>query len=139
MPRLAALLTCIAATFSLASGCRRSAPVPVESGRSTAAEVELRVRAVERGLVAPNSATAPASAASSIQERMRHYRVPGVSVAVIAGGRIEWARGYGVRQAGGTTPVDTATLFQAASSARRHDGGGAPPGGAGGGWRWTMT
>lgn len=46
---------------------------------------------------------------------MRHYQVPGVSIAVIEGGRIEWARGYGVREAGGTAPVDTATLFQSAS------------------------
>jgi CubicO group peptidase (beta-lactamase class C family) len=111
MPRLIALLTCAAATCSLAGGCsRRSAPVPVES------QIEQRIRAVERGLVARDTAGARASGASAtIEERMRHYRVPGVSVAVIAGGRIEWARGYGVREAGGTAPVDTATLFQAAS------------------------
>lgn len=46
---------------------------------------------------------------------MKHYRVPGVSIAVIQDGRVEWARGYGVTEAGGSQPVDTATLFQAAS------------------------
>lgn len=46
---------------------------------------------------------------------MMHYNVPGVSLAVIAGGRIEWARAYGVAEAGGTRAADTATLFQAAS------------------------
>lgn len=55
------------------------------------------------------------SSATSLHERMRHYHVPGVSVAVIEGGRIAWAKGYGVRQAGDTIAVDTATLFQAAS------------------------
>jgi CubicO group peptidase (beta-lactamase class C family) len=46
---------------------------------------------------------------------MAYYHVPGVSIAVIAEGRIEWARAYGVAEAGGTHAVDTTTLFQAAS------------------------
>lgn len=41
--------------------------------------------------------------------------VPGVSVAVIHDGRIEWAKGYGVRESGKSDRVDTDTLFQAAS------------------------
>ncbi len=41
--------------------------------------------------------------------------VPGVSVAVINNGAIEWARGYGVAQAGSKRAVSTETLFQAAS------------------------
>jgi CubicO group peptidase (beta-lactamase class C family) len=41
--------------------------------------------------------------------------VPGVSVAVINNGKLEWAKGYGVVEAGGTTPVTPETLFQAAS------------------------
>jgi CubicO group peptidase (beta-lactamase class C family) len=48
-------------------------------------------------------------------ERMAFHKVPGVSIAVINNGRIEWAKGYGVLEAGGAAPVDTATLFQAAS------------------------
>jgi CubicO group peptidase (beta-lactamase class C family) len=46
---------------------------------------------------------------------MRRLHVPGVSVAVIHDGRIAWAKGYGVTQAGGNTPIMPATLFQAAS------------------------
>ena len=47
---------------------------------------------------------------------MRENRhVPGVSIAVVHQGRIDWAKGYGVRENGKTEPVDTATLFQAAS------------------------
>ena len=42
-------------------------------------------------------------------------KTPGVSVAVINHGVIEWARGYGVREAGTTNPVTTYTTFQAAS------------------------
>jgi ABC-type phosphate transport system ATPase subunit len=51
----------------------------------------------------------------SLERRMMHYHVPGVSIAVIAGGRIEWARAYGVAEAGGTSAADTTTLFQGAS------------------------
>jgi CubicO group peptidase (beta-lactamase class C family) len=55
----------------------------------------------------------------TLAERMAHYRVPGASVAVIAGGRLAWARGTGVKAAGAAATaadsVTPATLFQAAS------------------------
>jgi CubicO group peptidase (beta-lactamase class C family) len=51
----------------------------------------------------------------TILERMRHHHVPGMSIAVINGGKIEWAGAYGVTEFGGTVPVDTGTLFQAGS------------------------
>jgi len=41
--------------------------------------------------------------------------VPGISIAVVEGGRVSWARGVGFRQAGTTDPVTPTTLFQAAS------------------------
>jgi CubicO group peptidase (beta-lactamase class C family) len=51
---------------------------------------------------------------ASIEERLRHWHVPGVSVAVVNNGAIEWAKGYGVTEAGGRV-VDTETIFQTAS------------------------
>jgi CubicO group peptidase (beta-lactamase class C family) len=51
----------------------------------------------------------------TLAERMANHRVPGVSIAVIDGGRVAWARGFGVKDAGGADPVTPATLFQAAS------------------------
>jgi CubicO group peptidase (beta-lactamase class C family) len=54
----------------------------------------------------------------TLAERLAHYRVPGASVAVIAGGRVAWARGVGVKSAGAAGAADSvtpATLFQAAS------------------------
>jgi CubicO group peptidase (beta-lactamase class C family) len=50
-----------------------------------------------------------------LDERMKHYRVPGVSTAVAISGRLAWARGFGVKQAGTADRVDAATLFQAGS------------------------
>jgi CubicO group peptidase (beta-lactamase class C family) len=51
----------------------------------------------------------------NLTDRMKFYKVPGVSVAVIDQGAIAWARGYGVREADTKNPVTTETLFQAAS------------------------
>jgi len=52
---------------------------------------------------------------ANILSRMEHYKVPGVSVAVINNFKIEWAKGYGTKDVETTAPVDTETLFQAAS------------------------
>lgn len=50
-----------------------------------------------------------------LSDRMAHYNVPGVSIAVVNDFEIEWARGYGLLKAGGDEPVTPDTLFQAAS------------------------
>jgi len=52
---------------------------------------------------------------SVIRKTMRRQGVPGVSVAVIDGGELIWARGFGWRDIENRLPVDTETLFQAAS------------------------
>ena len=51
---------------------------------------------------------------TTLSERMSQLHVPGVSIAVIHNGAIEWARGFGVKQVGGA-PVTAGTLFQAGS------------------------
>lgn len=53
--------------------------------------------------------------AFSVRERMARYGVPGVAVAVIDDHRVAWAAGFGSREAGGGTPVDTLTRFLAGS------------------------
>ncbi len=50
----------------------------------------------------------------TLSKRMAELHVPGVSIAVIDHGVIEWARGYGVKELGGS-PVIAETLFQAGS------------------------
>jgi CubicO group peptidase (beta-lactamase class C family) len=50
-----------------------------------------------------------------LKDRMRAYGVPGVGVAVIHKGKLEWARGWGVRDANSCAPVTAETDFQAAS------------------------
>lgn len=51
----------------------------------------------------------------SIADRMRFYHVEGVSIAVIRDSKIEWAKGYGMADAGARQAVTAATLFQAGS------------------------
>ncbi|MCI0340995.1 MAG: beta-lactamase family protein, partial [Planctomycetales bacterium] len=54
---------------------------------------------------------------ATLAERLEVLRVPGVSVCVVDGGRIAWARGFGVVAPGGE-PVQPETLFQAASCSK---------------------
>jgi CubicO group peptidase (beta-lactamase class C family) len=53
--------------------------------------------------------------ACRLEERMAAYHTPGVSIAVVNEGRLEWARAFGLRQAGRAARVTPRTLFQAAS------------------------
>ena len=52
---------------------------------------------------------------TTLVERMEHYHVPGVSIAVISDYEIDWAKGYGVQDAKEGQPVTTETLFPPAS------------------------
>ena len=36
----------------------------------------------------------------TLADRMKFYKVPGVSIAVINNGKIEWAKGYGALETG---------------------------------------
>lgn len=51
----------------------------------------------------------------TIEERMEYYDVPGVSIAVINNGKIEWTKTYGIMDKESKSPVTKNTLFQAAS------------------------
>lgn len=73
-----------------------------------------RMQRVENGLL-PGVVIKGQHAPMKIADRLAYYKVPGVSVAVINNGKIEWAKGYGVTEAGGTKPVTPETRFQAAS------------------------
>lgn len=81
-----------------------------------------RIQAFENGLQAlsekPSEPNAPAPQSSTLAERMAFYKVPGVSLAVINDGRIEWAREYGEITAGSAKPVTSETLFEAASTTK---------------------
>ena len=51
----------------------------------------------------------------NIIDRMRYYKVPGVSIAVIKNYKIDWAKGYGLADTSKNIPVTTETMFSAGS------------------------
>src|SRR5262245_53373537 len=71
------------------------------------------IKRVESGLLAPF--TIKGEPGWTIEERMKFYKVPGLSVAVIKDFKIVWAKGYGVKDVGTKEPVTSETLFQAGS------------------------
>jgi CubicO group peptidase (beta-lactamase class C family) len=65
-------------------------------------------------LLPPTITQGEKPATTKLTDRMAALHVPGVSIAVIHNGKLEWAKGYGVVSVGGA-PVTPETLFQAAS------------------------
>jgi len=87
------------------------------SNPQTADEIERRIERVVNGLL-PSGVFKNQSRygpKTTLKERMAHYHTPGVSIAVVNNYKIEWARGFGVREHGKREPVTENTLFQAAS------------------------
>jgi CubicO group peptidase (beta-lactamase class C family) len=78
-----------------------------------ASALEQRIQRIQAHILPPAIAEGEV-AGPTLAERMATLRVPGVSIAVIRDGRIEWARGFGVTTAGGAA-ITPDTLFQAAS------------------------
>jgi CubicO group peptidase (beta-lactamase class C family) len=96
------------ALFAVPALVAAFAPTIVAAQRPDPAQIVHHLHAI-RGKGAQSDST------FDLLERMRALHVPGVSVAVIDGSRIVFARGFGVTTFGGTTPVDTTTLFLAGS------------------------
>jgi CubicO group peptidase (beta-lactamase class C family) len=59
-------------------------------------EIQRRIESVGACLTAPVVENDDPHACQTLQDRMAADRVPGVSIAVIHNGEIEWARGFGV-------------------------------------------
>jgi CubicO group peptidase (beta-lactamase class C family) len=78
-------------------------------------QTEERIESVENGLLQAIVMEGETPKRMALSGRMAHYRVPGLSVAVINERQVEWAKGYGVMEAAGSARVGPDTLFQAAS------------------------
>ena len=96
-------LACSAAQFSVA----QDAPV-------ASAETDEHIQFVTSGLTGDVVIKGDQHATHMLADRMKELNVPGVSIAVIHKGKIEWARGFGVSSIGGS-PVTPQTMFQAGS------------------------
>ena len=74
---------------------------------------ETQIKRVEQGLLP--SVLIKGDPGWSIADRMKYYKVPGLSIAVIKDFKLDWARAYGVKDVQTNEPVTTETLFQAGS------------------------
>jgi CubicO group peptidase (beta-lactamase class C family) len=77
-------------------------------------EIEQHIQHVENGLVGDIVLKSDTHPTHNLADRMKELNVPGVSIAVIHDGKIEWARGFGVAAIGGFA-VGPDTMFQAGS------------------------
>jgi CubicO group peptidase (beta-lactamase class C family) len=84
-----------------------------QTGRE--ASEEARIERVLSGLRPPIAIKGQPPVRWTLAERMADSHVPGLSIAVIDDGKIAWARGFGVREAGTNEPVTASTLFEAQS------------------------
>jgi len=109
----------LASGFSGASSCTSSSNAEtestVDSSQNAPPDIAARIRRIETGLLLPVIVKGQPGVAMKLADRMQFFKTPGVSIAFINNGRIEWARAYGVREVGGSEPVTTEMLFQAGS------------------------
>ncbi|ATB37890.1 serine hydrolase [Cystobacter fuscus] len=111
LTRLASATLCALAAVSLLTAADTRKPTTQWLARPSEAA---RIARVEAGL-SPVALPGEQTRRLSLQEWMALYKIPGLSIAVFDKGSLVWARGYGVKQSGGTDPVTPDTLFQAAS------------------------
>ncbi len=99
------------ATCFFALGCSQPPliPAPPDTGP------ELEALQLSQGLSAPIRRAGDPVQPMRLLDRLSHYKVPGVSIAVIDGGELRWAKSWGVVRAGSEDAVTPETLFQASS------------------------
>ncbi len=91
------------------------APIHAAPAATPSTEVQARIDRVEHGLSTRIVVKGAPGQKRALAERMAFHQVPAVSIALINDGQVEWARAYGVAEAGGTRPVTPDTVFQAGS------------------------
>jgi CubicO group peptidase (beta-lactamase class C family) len=79
---------------------------------------DARIAAFEHGLRPAVSIEGDPQVRWTIEERLAHWNVPGISVAVIRDGKIAWAKGYGVKQEGTENKIDADTAFSVGSMSK---------------------
>src|ERR1700722_17878749 len=78
-------------------------------------QIEERIRQVENGLLPAIAIAGLPISKTTLDQQMKQYGVPAVSIAVINDGEIEWAKSYGVLEANTNRTAQISSLFQAGS------------------------
>lgn len=106
------LVTWLAGMLAVASVALGQGETAAKKGSE---DVGAREKRVEEGLEPVDVGKDEPPLKLDLAAMMNAFNDPGMSVAVIDGYRIAWAKGYGVAELGGKVPVTTRTLFQAGS------------------------
>lgn len=77
--------------------------------------VDQRIERVISHLLPATALEGKFGSPKTLSAQLAHYHTPGISIAVINDFKVEWARGFGVCEAGTTREVTPDTVFQAAS------------------------
>jgi CubicO group peptidase (beta-lactamase class C family) len=72
-----------------------------------------RIKDVERGLLRKVFLKGIKNERLSLKKRMKFYGIPGLSLAVMDRGRLEWSKVYGIKDSRGQDAVTKDTVFQA--------------------------
>lgn len=96
-----------AVAFAALPACTKGGSAPDRAGAA--------VNRIVVGLRPPITLAKSVAVKYALADRMAYYKVPGMSIAVVDSGRLIWARGFGVKEAGTTDSVTATTIFQAAS------------------------
>ena len=115
------IISAIGIAFTLTlllGGCGQPVATPTTEA-DPSGPVQERIQGVENGLIAVTAEGGlELGNPKTLAERMEHYGVPGVSIAVINDYQLDWAKGYGVLEAGGDERVTPDSLFNAGSIAK---------------------
>lgn len=115
---------CSLVLVGLLAACSPSGQAPGPGAAEATAPIDVvggggddgaRIAAIEHGLLPLFTIRGETVRKTPLAERMRQLDVPGVSVAVIDGGEVAWARGWGLADVASGRLVTAETLFQAAS------------------------
>jgi CubicO group peptidase (beta-lactamase class C family) len=113
--RLLALAVWALMTCPLAACTTASPGVTPRFGSQYDVQTESRIERIFAGVTDPVLVRGEPVRSTSIAARMAEHHVPALSVAVVDGGRLAWARALGIADASSGRAVTPHTVFQAAS------------------------
>ena len=96
--------------------CMRTLPLIVLAHLASAQDANsTHIDHIQNGLLPSATIEGNPLPGMKLEDRMRYYHVPGVSIAFFDHGKVIWTRGYGVADVQTGRPVTPETLFQAGS------------------------
>ena len=83
--------------------------------KEASVEREERIRRIENSSIPSPVGPGQTPVILNLRKLMEVYKVPGISVAIIDGFEIAWAKGFGLTETGGNNPVTPQRLFKSGS------------------------